>query len=296
MTKSLMPFAFDDALVRIRLDENGDPWFVAKDVCAVLELGNPSEAVKSLDDDEKGSIRITEGTSPEGGNPNMIIISESGLYALIFKSRKPEAKRVRKWVTSEVLPSIRKTGTYSLAQLNPLERRSLDFIPGATKRAALKHLVDLVKENPERAAHLEADLVRILLTLAPSKGQVEEWEKGEPAIVSLFWKACEKLHDMGMPINHGDEPGLLHLDPGEISELICWHLMAEGRCDSYPLGYSEVVMFFGKLERKLPESAQFPLRKKMELISRRTGEKIVCWVFEDKRDRFKLPALPESEA
>ncbi|MDR3361308.1 MAG: Bro-N domain-containing protein, partial [Desulfovibrio sp.] len=80
----------------------------------VLELGNPSEAISNLDEDEKGSIRITDGTSPSGGNPNFLTVSESGLYALIFRSRKPEAKRIRKWVTSEVLPAIRKSGGYAL--------------------------------------------------------------------------------------------------------------------------------------------------------------------------------------
>ena len=89
-------------------------WFVAKDVCDILELTNPSEALKALDDKEKSSLRISEGTSPKGGNPNMNVISESGLYALIMRSNKPEAKKFRKWVTSEVLPSIRKTGRYDI--------------------------------------------------------------------------------------------------------------------------------------------------------------------------------------
>jgi hypothetical protein len=113
-SNSLMNLAFEDNLVRVHLDSDGNPWFVVKDVCRVLELSNPSEATNSLDEDEKGSIRITDGTSPAGGNPNMLTISESGLYALVFRSRKPEAKRLRKWVTAEVLPAIRKTGGYAL--------------------------------------------------------------------------------------------------------------------------------------------------------------------------------------
>lgn len=116
----LTSFAFEDALVRVRTDESGNPWFVAKDVCRVLELGNPSEAVRNLEEDEKSSIRITEGTSPSGGNPNMLTISESGLYALIFRSRKPQARRFRKWVTAEVLPAIHKTGRYQTEGPSPL--------------------------------------------------------------------------------------------------------------------------------------------------------------------------------
>lgn len=107
----IIPFGYDDQLVRTVVID-GMPWFVAKDVCAALELTNPTEALKALDDDERGSLRISEGTSLKGGNPNMNIINESGLYTLIMRSNKPEAKRFRKWVTSEVLPSINRTGMY----------------------------------------------------------------------------------------------------------------------------------------------------------------------------------------
>ena len=112
----IVPFGYDDQLLRTVVID-GMPWFVAKDVCAALELTNPTEALKALDDDERGSLRISEGTSLKGGNPNMNIINESGLYTLIMRSNKPEAKRFRKWVTSEVLPSINRTGQYTMPQL-----------------------------------------------------------------------------------------------------------------------------------------------------------------------------------
>ena len=92
--------------------KDGEPWFVAKDVCDILEIANARDAISTLDEDERGSVGITDGTSPAGGNPNVNIINESGLYALVFKSRKPQAHAFRKWVTSEVLPEIRKTGGY----------------------------------------------------------------------------------------------------------------------------------------------------------------------------------------
>ncbi|NGM39033.1 Bro-N domain-containing protein [Methylobacterium sp. DB0501] len=90
------------------LDRGGDPWFVLTDVCRKLEIGNPSDAAKRLDDDEKGVATI----DTPGGRQPATIISESGLYSLILTSRKEGAKAFRKWVTSEVLPSIRKTGSY----------------------------------------------------------------------------------------------------------------------------------------------------------------------------------------
>ena len=89
--------------------KEGEPWFVLKDVCEILDIGNSRMVAERLDDDEKNSVSITDGNR---GNPNFTVISESGLYNVIFLSRKPEAKKFKKWVTSEVLPSIRKTGSY----------------------------------------------------------------------------------------------------------------------------------------------------------------------------------------
>ena len=108
---SVASFSFENFPVRA-INRDGEIWFVAADVCAVLDIKNPSDAIKALDDDEYTSFNL--GYSGTRGNPNVNIINESGLYALILRSRKPEAKRFRKWVTSEVLPAIRKTGAYSL--------------------------------------------------------------------------------------------------------------------------------------------------------------------------------------
>ncbi|MCZ4053246.1 hypothetical protein NAI64_05835 [Oxalobacter sp. OxGP1] len=106
---SVASFSFENFPVRA-INRNGEIWFVAADVCAVLDIKNPRDAVSTLDDDEK-DVGITDTL---GGKQKSTIINESGLYALILRSRKPEAKRFRKWVTSEVLPAIRKTGSYSL--------------------------------------------------------------------------------------------------------------------------------------------------------------------------------------
>lgn len=106
----IVPFGYDDQLVRTILIDNS-PWFVANDVCAALDIKNPRHAISILDDDEKGVGK----TDTLGGEQEMNIINESGLYTLIMRSNKPEAKRFRKWVTSEVLPSIRKNGVYDIA-------------------------------------------------------------------------------------------------------------------------------------------------------------------------------------
>lgn len=104
---------FDSMGQRLRvITKDGEPWFVAADVCAALTIGNTSMAMERLDDDEKGISSI----DTLGGKQEFAIINESGLYNLILGSRKPEAKRFKKWVTSEVLPSIRKTGGYRIPQ------------------------------------------------------------------------------------------------------------------------------------------------------------------------------------
>ena len=109
MNNEIRKFDFKGAALRTLTDEAGEPWFVAKDVCDVLELSNVGQALARLDDDEKSSITLNDGTP---GSPNRAIVSESGLYALVLASRKPEAHEFKRWVTHEVLPQIRKTGGY----------------------------------------------------------------------------------------------------------------------------------------------------------------------------------------
>lgn len=109
MNTEIQTFTFNAASVRVLTDEASESWFVAKDVCNVLELNNVSQALSRLDDDEKQNIILNDGISR---NPNRAIVSESGLYALILASRKPEACKFKRWITHEVLPQIRKTGGY----------------------------------------------------------------------------------------------------------------------------------------------------------------------------------------
>lgn len=93
---------------------NGEPWFVASDVCKALDIGNPSQAISRLDDDEKVTLTTNEGHSGKLGGAQMLnVISEAGLYSLILKSRKPEAKAFKRWITHEVIPDIRQYGMYA---------------------------------------------------------------------------------------------------------------------------------------------------------------------------------------
>lgn len=125
----LQVFYNEEMNVNIRSKVIGnEPWFVAKDVCNALDITNSRDAIKKmLDDDERGvaNFYTPAGNYQGGGEQQLNIINESGMYNLIFRSRKPEAKAFRKWVTNEVLPSIRRTGTYSGIQSPGNESRKL---------------------------------------------------------------------------------------------------------------------------------------------------------------------------
>jgi len=107
---NMLPILFNFEGQELRtVIKNGEPEFVAKDACLILELDDVSKAVSRLDDDEKGTNLIPT----LGGNQEMLCVNEYGLYSLIIGSRKPEAKAFKRWITHEVIPSIRKTGSYS---------------------------------------------------------------------------------------------------------------------------------------------------------------------------------------
>lgn len=109
MNNSIQRFDFKGAALRTLTDENGEPWFVAKDACDILGI-DTNHLREALDDDEITNLRNSEVWNQPGRAP--LIISEPGLYKLIMRSRKPEAKEFQRWVTHEVLPQIRKTGGY----------------------------------------------------------------------------------------------------------------------------------------------------------------------------------------
>ena len=151
-------FNYNSVEVRT-IQKDGEPWFVLKDVCNVLHIGNSRDVVARLDQDEKGVGQI----DTLGGKQEMTIINESGLYNVILRSDKPEAKPFRKWVTSEVLPTIRRHGMY--ATPDTVEKMLAD--PDTTIK-----LLETIKQ--ERAARMaleaktEADKPKVLFADAVS--------------------------------------------------------------------------------------------------------------------------------
>lgn len=124
-------FNFQSNEVRVVKDDNGEPWFVAKDICDVLGIRNATQAVGQLDEDERSMFCI-------GRQGNTNIINESGLYALVIRSNKSNARKFRKWVTSEVLPSIRKHGGYIASNgtesVEELYMRAMESLHAALER------------------------------------------------------------------------------------------------------------------------------------------------------------------
>lgn len=124
-------FQYENNEIRTIL-RDGEPWWVLTDVCQVLEIENSRNVAARLDEDEKNTVHLTDGIR---GNPNMTIINESGLYKVILRSDKPEAKKFTRWVTHEVLPAIRKTGQYHVSPKTAAVRRALttdDYIKAAS--------------------------------------------------------------------------------------------------------------------------------------------------------------------
>ena len=151
--QALQIFNYQNAQVRtVAID--GDPWFVANDVCEILELGNPRTSLAKLDEDEKG-VHIMDTL---GGPQEMTVINEPGLYALVLKSRKKEAKAFKRWITHEVLPSIRKTGSYSV-QRDPITE--IDRMAGMMNQmipaiaGSLGEIRSTISEQGDRLAAVE---------------------------------------------------------------------------------------------------------------------------------------------
>ena len=284
----LMPLAFNDSLVRVRKDEQGNPWFIVKDVCAVLDLSNVTVATSSLDEDERGSVIL----NTLGGEQEMLTVSESGLYSLIFRSRKPEARAFRRWVTGEVLPALRKTGSYGQTA-QPV------MTPGNTSLAELRRLVALwamltnmpsqslfdqlcsmfgLQDEANDQQTLNAAALHVLQqnnTLlaqgrkvgeqAVARYQREMQIMAEPPMLKLFWQQFHALNTEGK-LNHSRNPDLIALRLAEV-------VQAAKAQDICPFTVTE-------LRRLLPQGSTHRLMAaSKEVNSALLGKTVRCMVF-----------------
>jgi prophage antirepressor-like protein len=191
---SVRPFFFGEHEVRAYLDEQDNPWFVAKDVCAVLDISwKGSDTTGPLDEDERG----THNVGTPGGPQEMVTVSESGLYTLIFTSRKAAAKAFRKWVTAEVLPALRRTGRYDMRRRALDRETEVDPIIAAAQRG-LKEVsrVRLMEIALQLAKLDDEGKARMLDSYASLCGIVRE--KSVPTQFALNSAEAEVHEDMLM--------------------------------------------------------------------------------------------------
>lgn len=163
----LQTFNYNNNAVRT-IEKDGEPWFVLKDVCDVLTLANSRMIADRLDADEKGVSQI----DTLGGKQTMVIINESGLYNVILRSDKPEAKPFRKWITAEVLPAIRQTGAYMTPQT-----------------------IEQILTNPDTIISLATQIKELQAKVAESKPKVEYFDTlVDRNLLTNFRDTAKELH------------------------------------------------------------------------------------------------------
>lgn len=216
-------FDFRGSAVRVVVDENGEPWFVGKDVAEVLGYSNPQKAVRDhVDNEDKG---VNETFTPTGGSQKTIFVNESGLYSLVLGSKLPNAKEFKRWVTSEVLPAIRKTGMYATPDTVDRILDNPDVMIGILQRYK-----EAKEENTRQAAQLEAQkpkveayddfmdstgllLVRDTVKLLSKNGVKVKEKELRQMMVAWGWAYREEVTHSWRPTAYGIERGYLALVP-----------------------------------------------------------------------------------
>lgn len=204
MPNSLVAFQFDTKEIRVVLI-GGEPWFVAKDICDVLEQPSISKVLSRLKDYEKGLHSVLT----LGGNQEMAIISESGLYRLVLTSRKPQAEPFQDWVVQVVLTAIRKTGSYSVQSPPQTTQPQLPSEEKAVKVAkAVAEIQNLISENNPRLAQFLID--HAISDLMPASNSLTGVKlKG----------VAEIAESLGLPVNLKNRSSL-----GKFVKKTCEHL------------------------------------------------------------------------
>lgn len=194
---TLIPQAFEynGRAIRVVM-QDGEPWFVAKDVCEVLEHTNSRMALERLDDDEKG---VSTVYTP-GGPQEMAVVNEAGLYALVMTSRLPEAKAFRRWITHDVLPQIRRTGAYvqqpaSLEDLIIMQAQSVKELKARVAQLEDKATTALHRIDSLDTANINGDLQQRLDAMIKRYA----WKAG--ILYSQAWHRFDQAWNMAFRSN-----------------------------------------------------------------------------------------------
>lgn len=190
----------DFGKVRV-VERDGEPWFVAADVCSVLDLSNPTIAVSRLDEDERAKFNL-------GRQGDATIVNEPGLYTLVLGSRKPEAKAFKRWITHEVIPTIRKTGAYSTRKPDsymiddPIERAKR-WIEEAQERLALQETVNEQRKEIEYKENIIIGFVEDI-DLATKRQRINQIVKHNVrggALIAARWDMLYKEFEVKYHVN-----------------------------------------------------------------------------------------------
>lgn len=203
--------------IRVIAQPDGVAWFVAKDVCRNLGLtnvslavkGNPKTGDRGLDADEIASIRIPDTSSSARNTITTLCVNESGMYALTFKSRKPQAIKFRKWVTSEVLPSLRKNGSYSMPGADPAPSTPVslqELLAQLLNPETLRGIVQLAKTMTPRTPRATT-----------AQMQVDEYNDGLHKLINSM--TINKFYTLDQLLKH-------HL-PGELKHITTRSMSAQ---------------------------------------------------------------------
>lgn len=268
MNTEIQTFNFNNATLRTMTDKNGDPWFVAKDVCDILGLENSRKATADLDSDEKNTVTISDGIP---GNPNKTIISEPGLYKLIMRSRKPEAKEFQRWVTHEVLPSIRRTGGY-------IPAGDADNDEDIMARAVLIAQKTIERKNQQLKAK-DAQIREL-----KSKAQaLDDFTDVEDKL--LIRDAAKILSNAGTPISEKQLREWLKANDWIYKTGGSWHATAK-HCTA-----GHLVMVMSQKHGTKPDGTKFAFpptvritRKGLALLHKRIGETFLTMALETTND------------
>lgn len=200
----LVPFAFEERLVRV-VNRDGEPWFVGRDVCQVLDIRNESDALGKLDADERSEVAIPDPS----GTKFAIVISEAGVYRLVFRSRKPEAERFKRWLAHDVLPQLRKTGS-----AGP-QKRTADA-PRDAAAEGLLYRLNLVREarllfGPDRARALWRQVGLPAVPPPPATARDEAFACLRHLLDSACYEDGPRVRDLLALALEGDEEARLNL-------------------------------------------------------------------------------------
>lgn len=177
-------FNYNQKEIRVITDESGEPRFIAKDVCEQLELSNTSQALSKLDRDD---IISNDAVDSLGRKNTFSCVNEAGLYQLVFQSRKKEAQDFKRWIAKEVIPQIRKTGTYSMQQLTPAQLLLSQAQILVEQEKRMDHIEQKVQHLEAKVATSETDYYTISWYCQLTQKKVPMSE------ANLLGRKCSKL-------------------------------------------------------------------------------------------------------